>query len=200
MQGWGEADDGGRLILPPELVQRYGLDAGARFFVEESLDGLVLRRPTGNLAKVYIEVTNACNLECRTCIRNSWGESPGWMSARTFDRIAADLGKVSPAPSVFFGGFGEPLSHSNILGMRAAVKAAGAKAELITNGTLLTSEMSRRLIEAGLDRLWVSLDGARPESYADIRLGAELPKIVANVAAFRDACFSEVISSAIQTN
>jgi len=42
--------------------------------------------------------------------------------------------------------------------------------ELITNGTLLTLEMSNRLLEAGLDMLWVSLDGRPPESYADVRL------------------------------
>jgi MoaA/NifB/PqqE/SkfB family radical SAM enzyme len=59
--------------------------------------------------------------------------------------------------------------------------------ELITNGTLLTQNMSQRLIEAGLDALWVSLDGATPESYADVRLGATLPEVVANLTCFRDA-------------
>jgi MoaA/NifB/PqqE/SkfB family radical SAM enzyme len=38
------------------------------------------------------------------------------------------------------------------------------------------------LIDAGLDRLWVSLDGARPESYADVRLGATLSRVLDNVA------------------
>ena len=43
------------------------------------------------------------------------------------------------------------------------------------------------MIAAGLDLLWVSLDGARPESYADVRLGAALPEVLTNVARFRDA-------------
>lgn len=56
---------------------------------------------------------------------------------------------------------------------------------VITNGTLLTARRSRQLIDAGLDRLWVSLDGASPESYADVRLGAELPRVLASLDRFR---------------
>jgi hypothetical protein len=43
------------------------------------------------------------------------------------------------------------------------------------------------LISAGLDMLG-SLDGASPESYADVRLGAGLPEVLANITAFRRAC------------
>ena len=70
--------------------------------------------------------------------------------------------------------------------MVAEIKALGATVELITNGTLLDEGMSRGLIDVGLDRLWVSLDGARPESYTDVRLGATLPQVIANLARFRD--------------
>jgi MoaA/NifB/PqqE/SkfB family radical SAM enzyme len=71
--------------------------------------------------------------------------------------------------------------------MVAQAKALGGRVELITNGTLLTKDTSLRLIAAGLDILWVSLDGATPESYADVRLGAALPEVLANLKAFRDA-------------
>ncbi len=53
--------------------------------------------------------------------------------------------------------------------------------ELITNGTTLTEKISRKLVESGLDILWVSIDGASPETYADVRLGAELPTILNNL-------------------
>jgi MoaA/NifB/PqqE/SkfB family radical SAM enzyme len=46
--------------------------------------------------------------------------------------------------------------------------------------------MSRHLIEAGLDTLWVSLDGIRPESYADVRLGALLPEVLENLRGFKE--------------
>jgi MoaA/NifB/PqqE/SkfB family radical SAM enzyme len=181
------------------------------------------------LAKLYIEPTNCCNLNCRTCIRNIWGEEAGYMSRVVFDRIISSLfpdaapsggqvhafasagGAAVPAAAdrnlaarlstaraarrragdtpltIFFGGFGEPLAHPELVNMVARAKFAGARVEMITNGTLLTPEISRQLIAARLDRLWVSLDGARPESYADIRLGAELPQVLDNLAAFRSA-------------
>ena len=39
----------------------------------------------------------------------------------------------------------------------------------------------------------MSLDGAKPESYADVRLGAALPEVISNLADFRDACPSRTI-------
>ncbi|MBI2332525.1 MAG: SPASM domain-containing protein [Chloroflexi bacterium] len=61
------------------------------------------------------------------------------------------------------------------------MKELGSKVELITNGTILTEKKCRELIDAGLDTLWVSLDGATPESFADVRLGAELPVVLENL-------------------
>ena len=37
----------------------------------------------------------------------------------------------------------------------------------------------------GIDVLWLSLDGATPESYADVRLGALLPEVIANISRMR---------------
>ena len=178
-------DDEGRLVLPAEIVSRYGLKPGTEVYIDDGSNSLRLRQPVTHLAKVYIEPTNACNLECRTCIRNIWDEPLGRMDSKTFDRVVKGLEAFSPRPTVFFGGFGEPLSHPGIVDMIAKVKVLGAPVELITNGTLLTQDMSRRLIEASLDVLWVSLDGATPESYADVRLGAALPEVLAHLANLR---------------
>jgi MoaA/NifB/PqqE/SkfB family radical SAM enzyme len=177
----------GQLVLPAETVARLGLQPGAQIRLDQTDDGLHLRPPASHLAKVYVEPTNGCNLGCRTCIRNTWDEAPGQMTAATFARVVEGLHAFTPLPSVFFGGFGEPLTHPAIVEMVAQVKALGAKVELITNGTLLTPDLSHRLIAAGLDVLWLSLDGATPESYTDVRLGAALPQVLDNMAQFRDA-------------
>jgi MoaA/NifB/PqqE/SkfB family radical SAM enzyme len=182
----GRIDAEGRLILPPEFAARHGFMPGAQVTLTADSDGFILHRPLARPYKLYIEPTNQCNLQCRTCMRNAWTETLGQMRPETFSRVLAGLRAWSPVPSVFFGGLGEPLLHPNIVQMVARVKALGATVELITNGTLLDEKMSRCLIEAGLDRLWVSLDGARPESYTDVRLGAALPQVIANLSRFRD--------------
>jgi MoaA/NifB/PqqE/SkfB family radical SAM enzyme len=114
------------------------------------------------------------------------------MSDTAFDSVIKGLSAFSPPPTVFFGGLGEPLYHPRIVEMVARSKELGARVEVITNGTLLTADLSRELLAAGIDMLWVSLDGATPESYADIRLGAALPQVIENIAHFRDALNAEV--------
>jgi MoaA/NifB/PqqE/SkfB family radical SAM enzyme len=188
-----EIDHQGRGILPSEVVARYGLKPGTKIFLENGGNGVGLRICRDEVAKVYIEPTNRCNLECRTCMRNIWDEPLGQMESSTYSRILEGVRDLFPAPKIFFGGIGEPLAHPSIAEMVARAKETGATVELITNGTLLTPDLSHRLIDAGLDMLWVSLDGATPESYADVRLGSALPEVLANIAAFRDARRAEYL-------
>jgi MoaA/NifB/PqqE/SkfB family radical SAM enzyme len=178
---WVEADEQGRLILPPEVAEHFGIQPGAQILLEEGSKNITIQRPVSQLAKVYIELTNRCNLTCQTCIRNAWEESQGDMSAETWNQVIDGINALPSRPEVFFGGFGEPLLLPNISKMVAQIKTVAGKVELITNGMLLTEQRSRELIESGLDTLWVSLDGATPESYADVRLGAVLPQVIENI-------------------
>jgi MoaA/NifB/PqqE/SkfB family radical SAM enzyme len=182
---WAEVDDQGRLVVPAEVAKDFGLEPGARARIEIDDQNFRLHRPVTHLRKIYLEPTNRCNISCRTCIRQSWQTDLGQMSEQTFQRILDSLISISPRPTVFFGGLGEPLFHPQTIEMVRRVKELGARVELITNGTLLDEERSRGLIAAGLDTLWVSIDGATPESYADVRLGAELPKVLANLKRFK---------------
>ena len=182
---WAEVDERGRLVLEPDVAAQYGLAPGARVRLDLDTNSVRLHRPVTHLAKLYIEPTNWCNIDCRTCMRNNWDVETGFMSAATFERILSGIKALPSPPTVMFSGIGEPLSHGRIATMIAAVKALGCRTEMITNGTLLSEKRSRELIDAGLDLLWVSIDGARPESYADVRLGAELPLVLQNLRRFR---------------
>jgi MoaA/NifB/PqqE/SkfB family radical SAM enzyme len=177
-----QLDESGNLILPSDLLAQYGIIPGAQIKLEESSTGFSLSRSSDNLARVYIEPTNICNLDCATCMRNVWDEPLGKMSSDTFERIMFGIKQLNAKPSIFFGGFGEPLTHPHILEMIASAKQAGSSVELITNGILLSPQICSDFIELGLDRLWVSLDGATPESYADVRLGDMLPRVLSNLA------------------
>ncbi|MCO5214034.1 MAG: radical SAM protein [Caldilinea sp.] len=182
---WGTIDDEGRLVMSPEMRRSLGLEPGARMRLERDGNTIRLHRPLGHLAKIYVEPTNGCNLDCVTCFRNAWTSDLGRMSDATFAAVLQGVTAIDPPPTVYFGGIGEPLFHPRTVEWVAQAKAAGARVELITNGTLLTEKRSRQLIDAGLDLLWVSIDGASPESYADVRLGAELPTVLENVRRFR---------------
>ena len=178
---WAEIDAEGRLVLPPGVIESYGLQPGAKVRLDEGQNFVRMHRPVTHLTKVYIEPTVACNLDCITCFRNAWEQPIGRMSEETFEAILAGLRELDPIPSVYFGGIGEPLFHPKTIDWIAEAKALGVKVELITNGTILTEKKSQQLIDAGLDVLWVSIDGASPETYADVRMGAELPRVLENL-------------------
>jgi hypothetical protein len=76
---WAEVDENGRLILPPEVAQQYGLIPGSKVRLDEGHNFVRMHRPVTHLTKVYIEPTVACNLDCITCFRNAWDQPMGRM-------------------------------------------------------------------------------------------------------------------------
>ena len=184
-------DEQGRLIVPPHIARALGLTPNTEVQIEKDDSGLRLRPSVTALRKVYIEITNLCNLNCSTCMRNVWDAEFGRMSEDTFEQVLTGIQAFSPQPEIFFGGYGEPLSHPGCLTMLRRAKELGLRVSLITNGILLTEAVSRQLIDMGLDMLWVSLDGASPECYTDVRLGNALPTILDNLKTMRYLQYSQ---------
>lgn len=137
-----------------------------------------------DVKKIYIEVTTRCNFDCKTCIRKSWEEELGHMDIQVFQSLVNQLRDLPELNSVHFGGFGEPLSHPHIFEMIKSIKELGLKAEMITNGSLLTEETAGKLVDLGLDTLFVSLDGPDKETYNDIRQGADFGNVIGNITRF----------------
>jgi MoaA/NifB/PqqE/SkfB family radical SAM enzyme len=67
---------------------------------------------------------------------------------------------------------GEPLFHKDILEMIRLAAETGAEVELLTNGTLLTENMIHGILEAGLTRLWISIDDLETDSSINADSGA----------------------------
>jgi len=178
---YAQVDEHGNIVLPPKLARDLGISPGDEIRVDANGQGLHLGPSITALKRVYVEITNKCNLSCATCMRNVWDVKYGGMSAETFTRILASFEGLPHKPELFFGGYGEPLSHPHILDMIEQAKTAGHSVSMISNGILLTEQVTRRLIDLRLNKLWVSLDGASPECYADVRLGDALPVVIENL-------------------
>jgi MoaA/NifB/PqqE/SkfB family radical SAM enzyme len=182
---YARVNENKEIILPSQLAKDLGISPGDEIRVEANGNGLYLHPSINTLKRVYVEATNKCNLTCSTCMRNVWDVKYGHMSSETFERILSGLGDFPEKPEIFLGGYGEPLSHPDILQMIERAKERGHRVSLITNGILLTESVTRRLIELNLDMLWVSLDGASPECYTDVRLGDSLPTVIENLTKLR---------------
>ena len=177
---------GGTVTLPDDVARRYGIVPGAHLRIEELDHQLLVHLPVTHLARLYVEPTNECPLNCRTCMRRTWNEPTGRMEAGIFARIVEGLRELPCTPSVFFGGIGEPLAHPDALGMIGQAKSLGAKVELISNGLALDETTIERLVEMRLDTLWVSLDGASEECYQSVREAAVLPRIISNLKKLKE--------------
>jgi MoaA/NifB/PqqE/SkfB family radical SAM enzyme len=158
--GWRVVvDQDGQLILAPEAATNPGLVPGTELLLKNTAHGMILHGAATQPEKIYIEPTTHCNLNCHICIRDTWNEKQGHMSRETFDHLMDSLARLDYRPDIVFGGFGEPLSHPNIVNMIERAKTTARRVQVITNGLLLTAGMIREFIRLGLDILWFSADG-----------------------------------------
>lgn len=135
------------------------------------------------LKKLYIEPTSKCNLNCKMCFRNTWIDEK--LSDMNLDIYKKAINTMpDTVETVFFSGMGEPLHHPDIIEMIKIASNKVEKVELLTNGTLLTEEMSKALIDAGLTMLWISIDSLEEEDYEKIRVNSKLKKVINNIKSF----------------
>ena len=108
---------------------------------------------------IFWEVTKGCNLRCIHC-RASATElnSPTDLSTQAatgiIDQIAAAVN-----PILVLSG-GEPLYRSDIFQLARYATDKGLRVALATNGTLVTKEVARMIVDSGVRRVSISLDGA----------------------------------------
>lgn len=84
--------------------------------------------------------------------------------------------------NVHLHNFGEPLLDKNLANRVRYAKQKGIKRVVIfSNGSLLTAEKANELIDAGLDQIKVSFDGATSQEFERIRFPLKFDTIIANI-------------------
>ncbi|MCX5786508.1 MAG: radical SAM protein [Elusimicrobia bacterium] len=177
--------DNNVIALPPEAARRLGLSAGAQLDIVVRRGRVEVLPDIHSLSRVYIEPTSRCNLTCRACIQRTWSEPQGDMTPYIFNKLLKDLHQFPHLESVMFGGFGEPTAHPDIIRMISAIKETGVRVEMVSNGTLLDAKMADGLLEAGLNCLWISFDGADELNFERNRQGARFKEVVGNIKRLR---------------
>ena len=108
---------------------------------------------------VFWELTKGCNLRCIHC-RASATElsSPSDLSTQAARDIIDQIAEVSTPILVLSGG--EPLFRSDIFQLARYGTDKGLRVALATNGTLVTKHVARMIVDSGVRRVAISLDGA----------------------------------------
>lgn len=155
-------------------------------------DAVPLRTPFS----LFVFPTTYCNFKCNYCghslglfkMKEKYDFKPENMSLELYKKIIDQI-KMFPdkLKMLSLTGHGEPLLNKELPKMIELAKQANIteRIEIITNASLLSNEMSRRLITSGLDTIRISLQGLSSEKYQEVS-GCQLDfdKFVNNIKYF----------------
>jgi len=120
------------------------------------------------LRLVAWEVTRNCNLSCMHCRASAtMGPYTGELETDACLKLLDEIAEVG-SPIVILTG-GEPLLRSDIFDIAQYGTNKGLRMVMAPNGTLITAEIARKLVDVGIQRISVSLDGATRENHDRFR-------------------------------
>lgn len=132
-------------------------------------------------AVVRIETTNACNAKCVICPHRQITRPIRRMDDDLFRKIIDECAE-SGCKEVHLHNFGEPLLDRQLEERVRRAKSGGlGKVKIFSNGSLLNEQRARGLVEAGLDEIKISFDGATREEFERIRVPLKFDEVVENI-------------------
>ncbi len=115
-----------------------------------------------------IEVTRRCNLNCIHCRAESGETSPGGeITLDEYKKLFQDIASFAKPIIILTGG--EPLLRPDILDIASSAAEQGFRVALSTNGTLVTEDLARNMVEVGVRSASISIDGSTAQIHDDFR-------------------------------
>lgn len=124
-------------------------------------------RPMAGPLKVQWDILYRCNSRCVTCDRWQAREGTANMTLEREKRLLDELAALGTFSVAFSGG--EPFLRKDIFELFRHARKVGLTTSVNSNGLLITDTMAERIVESGLDMIYLSLDGGRPETNDYIR-------------------------------
>ncbi|NJD91323.1 MAG: radical SAM/SPASM domain-containing protein [Geobacter sp.] len=127
-------------------------------------------------SKLFVEVTTRCNLNCFMCVKqlDNSHVCEGDFTPELFTQLEPALPQLE---ALILNGIGEPLLNPHLESfIRTARRLMPASGWIgfQSNGLLMTNLRALSLVEAGVDRICLSIDSVTPETFRKVREGGEL--------------------------
>ncbi len=120
-----------------------------------------------NPLALIAELTHRCPLHCVYCSNPLEMQSrANELSTEIWSRVFREASEAGVLQADFTGG--EPLARADIVDLIRAARAAGLYVNLITSGLPLDESKLAALVEAGLDHIQLSFQGAREDTANEI--------------------------------
>ena len=119
--------------------------------------------------ELNFQMTNRCTLKCRMC--NIWKlpKKGREISVKEMKRILREVKNCGNIKYVSFVGGESLIRMKETLELIKYANFLGFHTNLVSNATLLNEDVCKELVEAGLKRIALSLDGARRKTHDFIR-------------------------------
>ncbi len=120
------------------------------------------------LRMIAWETTRSCNLSCIHCRASAEkGPYPGELDTRAALAFLDNVAAFSKPVIILTGG--EPLLREDIFELAAYGTKLGLRMVMATNGTLVNEDSINRMIDSGIQRISVSLDGSSAATHDNFR-------------------------------
>ncbi|MCH2223864.1 MAG: SPASM domain-containing protein [Crocinitomicaceae bacterium] len=134
-----------------------------------------------------MEPTTACNLGCPECPSGlkQFTRPTGKLSLELHEQM---LDQVKN--SVFYINYyfqGEPFLNPNFLTLIAAAKKRKIYTATSTNAHFIDNKKAEQIVDSGLDRLIISIDGLTQKTYENYRINGKLEKVISGTEALLKA-------------
>ena len=146
------------------------------------------------ISYLRMSVTDLCNLRCRYCMPAEGVRKVSHNDILSFEQMLriARIAVSQGIEKIRITG-GEPLVRRNLVQFLGDLAVIDGLRELVltTNGILLR-RCAHELRSAGVQRLNVSLDSLRPETFSSLTRGGKLESVLDGIAAAEQAGFPPV--------
>jgi len=130
---------------------------------------------------VQIESTNLCNAKCVFCPRDEMHRRQGVMDFDLFRKVVDECAALG-ITHVRVHNYGEPFLDKGLVEKVRYAKSKGiAEVGMISNGSLITEDIARGMIDAGLDAINISVDAAGKEVFESTRVHLNYDEVTTNI-------------------
>ena len=135
----------------------------------------------GSPISISVEPTTSCNLSCPECPSGlkKFSRPTGKITINDFKLLLEQLSKTVQYITLYFQG--EPLLHPNFSDFVALAKRKKIIVATSTNAHFLNEDTAHDIINSGLDRLIISLDGTDADTYVKYRRGGDFDEVIKNI-------------------
>jgi len=138
---------------------------------------------------IFIDPSSACNFKCKFCMNHKI-KNPKIMDSLVYKKIIDDLQEFeTPIKTIRLYGFGEPLFNKNFCDMVVYAKKSNKviSVDTTTNASMLSPELIIKLVESGIDRINISINGLSDIDYKNFT-GQQInfKNLVANISNLYD--------------